>query len=193
MLNYEINTLSALPTSSTTLPPASCLSLIKGYKDHNKLAMEFLGERIALVYKSFRRAGKANKLSPTAQKRNELTVGRDIRAFRIHLDQRPFSNCQANFPLPVPEELTNPTPVNLSSTPLIPAPTPPSGPSREPEASLPSPPGLSTTLPFFLARTTKPPTTMADGGDTTKDTEATRGKNHTQGPLQTHTSGRPPR
>ena len=55
-----------------------CLSIIKGYKDNNKLPRAIFAERIISMQKSFRRVGKTQKLPPDAQARHDVSQGRDI-------------------------------------------------------------------------------------------------------------------
>ena len=107
-----------------------CLSIIKGYKDNNKLSRAIFAERMTSMQKSFRRVGKTQKLPPDAQKRHDLSQGRDIWAPSAkHLDPRTrsFSASPAPptphtiFPCGTPDRLPSP----LLAPPISPIPSPP--------------------------------------------------------------------
>ena len=83
-----------------------CLSIIKGYKDNNKLSRAIFAERITSMQKSFRRVGKTQKLPPDAQACHDVSQGCDIWAPSAkHLDPRTRSVSAS----PVP-----PTPLSIS-------------------------------------------------------------------------------
>ena len=130
-----------------------CLFLIKGYKDHNKLAMGMFAERISSMQKSFRRAGKSKKLPPEAQKRHDLTQGRDIWApSSKHLDPRPRLVDPSSLPQTfqaVTKEPPCPIPECPPSPALAPPNTPPPKLPIEPiPNSLPSAPSDTADFPL---------------------------------------------
>ena len=124
-----------------------CLSIIKGYKDNNKLSRAIFAERITSMQKSFRRVGKTQKLSPDAQARHDVSQGRDIWAPSAkHL--HPRTNSVSASPVPPTPRTISPCgtpdrpPSPLLAPPISPIPSPPrvSSPPRAPSpASRPDP------------------------------------------------------